>query len=809
MRFVIRVESAQSPGNPDLAWRVSISCPAIDAIAAATAAATADPAAAVVAAADSTSDSAVGFELLTHDLKAEEVKGGPKTGWRFPWRNESAAPDVQELLRNHKAIQERQASSDIGAFGLYLFNTLIGETAWKKIQKAAEDHNANFIELALSWDAREKDLHRLYWEAMASPQGPLAAERVAISRLITDAVMPVRVIQLPLRLLFVVGKSLSDPDLKPGAEFFGLIRQIQCSDRSRCVNSRIVQNGTPQDIKNAVGEFQPDIVHFICHGELDGLGQAYLSLPPDPKKPDEVEVAKQSNGLVRRSADAIVDLIRIEGNLPAPERLPAIVVLSACYTGSSTGSSMGGPVVGSFAAQIVRQGVPVVVAMSGRISDDACRLFTRTFGEALITGTPLVKATAAARRAVFSAGTPRTVDWALPGLFLAGSVEEDYSPTPSDEGDAERTLQQRIAHYDVERPPVLCSREEFFAIYDQMTSPQTASIQRPMVLLAYGERDDGRTRLIQEMTIKALKDGCFPILVGSDKNLETLTTVEGLRINLWKALRTAADAFGLELPENSKLIFLLAANQKSAEALEKAFEEWKSLTALDGSPNIALERAIYAAIVAELKNINVERITGKALQLALLGDIVSLRASAQASGSSEVSKALGRPILLLDNVHDYDKKILNDFFNEVLGKYGIGKQGQPIPVVMAASSQGPSKDILEPVIEKSRIRPWLKSLPLRPFDLDGEDLLCYERVLLHPYEGAPLPKVSRRSWIVAPDLGEEDRRKLEDRYRDYLDAKPSSLVSRDLYIVAGISRDDGLIKLADDEELLKKVNDNE
>src|SRR4051812_45926988 len=73
-------------------------------------------------------------------------------------------------------MNRRPATSE--AYGRYLFETLIGATAWDAVVTAATAAGARVAELALEWLAIDGDLHRLPWELMHGPTAFLVASRV-------------------------------------------------------------------------------------------------------------------------------------------------------------------------------------------------------------------------------------------------------------------------------------------------------------------------------------------------------------------------------------------------------------------------------------------------------------------------------------------------------------------------------------------------------------------------------------------------------------------------------------------------------
>ena len=593
-------------------------------------------------------------------------------------------------------------------FGYYLFDTLIGDTAWRVIQQAAEETNAESIELALCLPASEKDLYRLNWEMMHSGDAFLAAgsgkASVSITRLIAVTTQLPRQVPLPPRILFVIGTSLTDPQIRPGAEYLGLLRYLKRQGLS--IYSRVLENATPSRLKEVVARFRPHVVHFICHGNVDrASNRGYVELATDEQEVDK-----------RRFGDQLVEYLRVDGDYPP------IVVLSACYSaaapdGTETISIMGAYQTAPLVAELVRGGVPVVVGMAGRISDLACRLFTRKFGEALIQGESLLRATAEARRAIFAEGAPplRSVDWAFPAVFMAENVDPDYAPVKLGEANPAEQIEKWIRDYHVERVPVFCGRDEFFQAYYHFFTPGGQ-----LVLAASVEESGlgfGKTRLLQELAIQALRDGHVPCLVSAEqRDWEPPRTAMKLGEKILDAISDVRRVFGLEAPLDSQLLLLK----------KEKFDDPK----LDS----------YIKFILDLKS----QVTAAAVRLALQKDLIKLAKDVR-QNVPIIQQAKGHVLVLLDDVEKYDQALL-DLFNEILGPSGLGTAEEPVPVVLAFSL-GPAFEILRPILESPK--PWLKQLSLKAFSSEyGEDMLAYGWVLLHPFKPTLVPGISDVPLVV-------------------------------------------------------------
>jgi hypothetical protein len=672
-----------------------------------------------------------------------------------------AGADAALLAAAYRRVASRDPQASIPAFGRYLFECLLGEELWGEIRAAAERSRSSTIELALSWPRSESSLHRLNWEMMRSEAGFLAAGTgaagVAITRVVAGAAAPARRIDAPPRVLFVVGSSLTDPRIRPGAEYLGLLRKLKRDGRT--IHARLIEDASPRRVQEAMDAFRPDVVHFICHGNLDpqtGLG--YLEFAVD--EPDRAVDR-------RRSGEQLLGYLTVGG------ALPAAVVLSTCFSagGMSPSRMLGAHETAPLAAELVAGGVPVVLGMAGRVSDLACRLFTRRFGECLVRGDPLVAAAAEARRATFlEAGQPhRSPDWALPAVFLSEAVDEDYAPVRPDAEDRPRRLASVITSYRVERGPVFCGRDSFLQAFDELFRSGGAS-----VLGAFVRQQGpgfGRTRLLEELAIQALRDGNVPVLVSPAGGREPPRTLTQLGNALLDSIVVARDAFGLDAPLDSQLILLH-----------------------EHGVNAAGQPGVDAKLGFELRRKG--QITARAVRRAAQLDLAALGADARQSHNPAA-----RVVVLLDEVDEYDEAAMI-LLGELLDGFGIGDASEPVPVVLTLSLGGTLDHWLRPWVERAPVIPWLRLAELGPFREDGEDMMAYELVLLTPSFN---PEPGQRSWVRNLDVTESDRVTWEARFRKYLRGMPSALTGDSFNMLVEFASEQQFLVEADDEDRLARL----
>ena len=164
-----------------------------------------------------------------------------------------------------------------------------------------------------------------------------------------------------------------------------------------------------------------------------------------------------------------------------------------------------------FAAGLVAGGVPVVIAMAGDISDTACRVFTRALTQAIGHGVPSADAVIRGRGAAFHARPDLdSADWALPAVFLAERLPADIRLVDTA---AIKAMRQRIFDLNLGWDPVFCGRGEFIDAMDRLLDGSD-----PLnVLVAYTQdpaKSYGGLRLLQELAARAVRAGCFPVLLG-------------------------------------------------------------------------------------------------------------------------------------------------------------------------------------------------------------------------------------------------------------------------------------------------------
>jgi hypothetical protein len=597
----------------------------------------------------------------------------------------------------------RPASDDVSTYGRWLFECLLSP-AWQAIQQDCDVIRDRAVEIALRWPSEASDLHRLVWEAMRDPVAPLAAHRVgvvAITRLVPTNPPPEHTITGVPRVLFASSVRVSDPTIRPGAMFMGLLRGFDADGRCR---ARVVQGVSADSLATACAAFQPHVVHLVAHGVQLDDGRGALML--------------QGDGGVEQEADATA----LTAALTAGGNRPMAVILSACNTASGGESTEDPTDASPLAAQLVAAGVPVVSAMAGEVSESACRLYTRSLANALHEGKPIAVASAHGRRAalVAEAAPSRNIDWALPALYLAADLDPARALIDPTRANA---LVDRANNLDLRREPVFIGREDILEVADQVVDPAFGA-GVVAVLSRQSTAKLGGTRLLREIGWRLLRDGHVPVLLGpyaaktepkSAREFVFAVLCQFVKITEKLGLAPFVPAvLGDDLPaaEEAALVADVAAAQpaRARSLVRKALYAFQHR----GAPlDAASVRDLLADDFAELTRL--------------------------AHGLGEPFGAHTRAILLCDDVHEWEPPGATGLDTTALGcllgmldASGLGRTGQSVPVIFTGG--------LEPDTQlttwRAKSRPGIRVLEFGELAAD-EAVLGFQWVLLHPWTTRP------------------------------------------------------------------------
>ncbi|MEK7831763.1 MAG: CHAT domain-containing protein, partial [Acidobacteriota bacterium] len=265
--------------------------------------------------------------------------------------------------------------------------------------KAAFESRGMPIRLRIQINSSLAELHGICWELMRDPKigGTLAtSERIVFSRFILSRDW--RVIKLrpktELKALIAVA-SPSDLDKHRLAEV-----QVEL-DRAREslaeLKPQVIGDKEPLTLNRLIAAIRQgvDILYLVCHGEISRKMVPQLLLQNEDGTTAELPASD--------FADRVKELMEV----------PRLVVLASCESAGKEYGDRGYTAQIALAPRLAEAGVPAVLAMQGKISQETVKRAMPVFFTELLKDGQIDRALAVAR------GTVRDrVDGWIPALFL-------------------------------------------------------------------------------------------------------------------------------------------------------------------------------------------------------------------------------------------------------------------------------------------------------------------------------------------------------------------------------------------------------
>lgn len=729
---------------------------------------------------------------------------------------------ANDHARVHRRFEETMAGESSGnsieVFGQYLSAALLGGL-WPRVEEVA---GAEPVELDLYFEWDDTELHRLPWEIMYGAGRPLCDNKwrtVAITRFIIPREEGVRARPpvLPLKVLFVIGMPLDD-NLRPGAEYLGLLRRMNVSLKSLDgrvetvdLNLRLLLDASIESLPEAVASFRPDVVHFICHGAvIGGQSSIYLTkvLEDKTKAADPCDAAH------------LLDYIR-----DARGALPQIVVLNACRTADPIprdrpkNSSLDKGAYLSFAAQLVAGGVPIAVGMAGEIADGACRIFTRSFYKALVSGEPIALAAAKGRRAALLNYSSKitnyltSIEWARPTLFLAKDVPTSLSADTERESEM-LTLTRAATRFRLSQtsPSIMCDRFDCWKDYHDFCDGVWGGAERQV--LAFGVDEDacpkdaqfGKTRLLEEMAARAVLDGFVPCLIPSTtRDQDPPANLLLFALRLAKVIDYTRESF--KLPE------------RPSRAVVQAFKSALGDVRVPSDP-VDFELAKARVVEALGKYDVVPGYSTDAIRNIIIEDLRRLRCDAylkmrrrrrprrEGERPEDVRNPPPRPpivLVMIDDLHHYPPGVTNALLDDLVTHDGLGNRKIKIPTIFTYKFKGGAVNLLQHPVKYHLRQKQVKFMDssLKPFSGPHEDRLAYSQYFLSANPPLAFNWHADKQEVV--DLVLEEMRKAVEGY-------PSRFNTADQlqYLRSWFSRPAMQVLLeADDERYLREMSQSQ
>lgn len=313
---------------------------------------------------------------------------------------QTAAPVTPPCAVNLDGLDDRATTQTLQTIGRALWRCALGASAVAELWRAsiAKSEPDGVLRLRLVIDTPE--LAALPWELLYDERlGRFLAlnGRTPVTRFVRLPLAPLPWPQdRPLRLLFT-GASPGDlATLDVAGEWRGIETALAPLVAVGRLETSAVAAGATLSALLAALQRGVDLWHFAGHGHDDGLIFCDARGKTEPKA--ELKAEPQAE-LVE--AHTLGQMLAGEG--------VRLAVLNACRAGA------GGGQAASVAGALVRAGIPAVIAMQADITGAAAEAFSAAFYDAVAVGQGVDRATTAARKAIWAAGTS---EWWLPALFM-------------------------------------------------------------------------------------------------------------------------------------------------------------------------------------------------------------------------------------------------------------------------------------------------------------------------------------------------------------------------------------------------------
>ncbi len=682
----------------------------------------------------------------------------------------SALLDALASLRSQQA-----GARGVVRFGNYLWRTLFGAALWQSIRDAAGGAE---LELALELADDDAALHALPWETMHDGAQFLAQlPRVALTRRVAGAAQTLAAFGAPPRVLFALGTEPGDDVIRPGAEYLGLLRTLRDAGFGMGLRSHLLCSASTETLEAAVRRIRPDVVHFICHGEvIDGEGK--------------LELADSQNPAARAWVGATQLLQLLSAGATQP--LPQVVVLNSCSSAGVALVDAGTPL----AVRLVRGGIAVVAGMSGPVADQACRLFSRGFYLTLLRGGAFAHAAADGRRAALRHGgvdPDASADWALPVLFLAeGAGEVALGAGPAAQL---RERENLAAAFGPPEDPVFCDRFSLLQRFDLLLADeddQRRSAQRAVdlqFLAVSAEQPDavigsepqlGRTWLLREFAAHAAREGHLPCLVLE----EVLEGAAGRPKTLAELVPRILDDAAME----------------TARCLGIAWDcsQTRCLLAHPAGQPLPV-----GADPELQRNYRGDPLAPRLLAIAMRIDLLALLAAVQAQRGSAAEPST-RIVLFVDNLHRLDKDVVEGLLKDLIGgSWGFrGAKAQLRFVFTWSTKPVPGQELsVKAISDWLGQCKWAEPVSLERFRAGGEEQLAYKQYLLHWRDKGTLQPLT----LAVPDHDQFAQwffRRMSSAVQGY----PSGLKTMGPgIVVSALDLPARLLRRADDDDALRSL----
>ena len=335
------------------------------------------------------------------------------------------------LRRDPMAAERASLESEVADLGRALRDLCLPGDAGEALSSLADGCGIGTT-VEVCFEADDPELLGLPFEALRLPNDRLLATQPPVTMLRRPAGLSAHdreSLAGPIKVLVAVGAPDEDRTtavaLDQERELQNILDAVEAAQRHENVEVRILEVGHPEVIGTAIERDAYHVLHISCHG-----------------MPGKLELEDEEGRAVTTTAEELLAPILRRGR-PLP-----LVFLNTCHGGVQAGQTA------SFAEQLLRAGVPCVLAMQTSVSDHYATQLARAFYEHLARREPPLasRALAEARKELERArlkavqqGAPLAQtqpEYATSALYVAGE-----EPPVADFSLDKKPLLERPVHY--------------------------------------------------------------------------------------------------------------------------------------------------------------------------------------------------------------------------------------------------------------------------------------------------------------------------------------------------------------------------
>lgn len=334
--------------------------------------------------------------------------------------------DVEEILSRlpvleatvlASAVQRRSvpvAEQPVREVGRLLFQALFTGPVYGMYRASLAVVQERGMRLRLTLRLAAPELAALPWEMLFDPEtDAYVCRQEPLVRHVPAPYTPDPLeVRLPLRILGLVASPRGLPSLDVDAEIERLEQALARPIADGLIEVVWTREATWAEVHSQLLADEWHVLHFVGHGHYDAdADEGFIALVGENRRADLVE------------ADRFADL------LGEAQPAPRLVVLNSCSSGKAGAQDL----ISGTAAALARRGINSVVAMQFAISDTAAVAFAQGFYTAIAYGRGIDQAARSGRISIL--GTPRSLEWLTPVLYLRGQATQLFTlNAPSADG---------------------------------------------------------------------------------------------------------------------------------------------------------------------------------------------------------------------------------------------------------------------------------------------------------------------------------------------------------------------------------------